>query len=80
MILSGRVALVPGVREALARRLAAVLAGVRVHALAGFAGHGRAAAQGAALIADGLAGGASAALVGTLGSVRPPAPCSIISM
>jgi predicted butyrate kinase (DUF1464 family) len=48
------------------RRFAAVAA-PPVHPLAGFASVAMQAAQGAALIADGLAGGRSAALVDALG-------------
>ena len=67
VMLSGRLARVAGVRDEFARRLARVMAGVPVHVLAGFAATAKQAAQGAALIADGLAGGASAALVEALG-------------
>ena len=42
------------------------MAGVPVHVLTGFAAVAKPAAQGAALIADGLAGGASAPLVDAL--------------
>jgi len=63
VILSGRLARVAGVRDELARRLA----DASVEVLTGFAAVARQAAQGAALIADGLAGGQSAALVETLG-------------
>ena len=67
VILSGRMARVAGVREELTRRLAGVIAGRPVHVLTGFAVVAKQGAQGAALIADGLAGGASAALVDALG-------------
>jgi predicted butyrate kinase (DUF1464 family) len=79
VILSGRLARVAGVRDELTRRLARVhptrpsgpgsdgIAGASVEVLTGFAAVARQAAQGAALIADGLAGGQSAALVETLG-------------
>jgi len=67
VILSGRLAQVPGVRDELARRLAGVVAGRPVHLLIGFAAVAKQAAQGAALIADGLAGGDSTALVDALG-------------
>ena len=67
VILSGRLAQVPGVREELTRRLAGVVAGRPVHLLSGFATVAKHAAQGAALIADGLAGGGSAALIDALG-------------
>jgi predicted butyrate kinase (DUF1464 family) len=66
VILSGRMAWVAGVRDLLAARLAAVVrAPVRV--LRGFARVAKQAAQGAALIADGLAGGGHAPLVDALG-------------
>ena len=67
VMLSGRLALVAGVRDELAGRLARVVAGASVHVLTGFAKVAKQAAQGAALIADGLAGGRSAALVDALG-------------
>jgi predicted butyrate kinase (DUF1464 family) len=67
VVLSGRLALVAGVRDELAGRLARVIAGASVHVLTGFAEVAKQAAQGAALIADGLAGGRSAALVDALG-------------
>jgi len=66
VMLSGRLARVAGVRDELARRLASVMAGVPVHVLTGFAAIAKQAAQGAALIADGLAGGAAAPLVDAL--------------
>jgi predicted butyrate kinase (DUF1464 family) len=67
VIVSGRLARVPGVRDELARRLADVIAERPVRALTGFASVAKQAAQGAALLADGLAGGRSAALVDALG-------------
>ena len=68
VILSGRVAGVRGVRDALAARLGRVTGNAPVHELAGFARVAKQGAQGAALIADGLAGGATAArLVETMG-------------
>ena len=67
VMLSGRAASVAGVRDELATRLAAVMAGASVHVLTGFAKIAKQAAQGAALIADGLAGGRSAPLVEALG-------------
>jgi predicted butyrate kinase (DUF1464 family) len=67
IVLSGRLAGVSGVRDEFARRLAAVRADLIVQTIAGFATVAKAAAQGAALIADGLAGGRSAPLVETLG-------------
>ena len=67
VLLSGRLASVALVRDELEQRLAAIAPGFAVHALVGFAASAKHAAQGAALIADGLAGGASAALVDALG-------------
>ena len=54
-------------RDELARRLTGVVAGASVHVLAGFATVAKQGAQGAALLADGLAGGRSAALVDAMG-------------
>ena len=67
VILSGRVAGLTGVGDELARRLTGMAAGASVHVLTGFATVAKQAAQGAALVADGLAGGRSAALVDALG-------------
>jgi len=67
VVLSGRMAGVAGVREQLASRLGAVLRGGSVDVLAGFATVAKHAAQGAALLADGLAGGQAALLVERLG-------------
>jgi predicted butyrate kinase (DUF1464 family) len=67
VMLSGRLAGVPGVRDEFARRLALVMPKRPVRVLSGFAATARQAAQGAALIADGLADGKSAALVDALG-------------
>jgi predicted butyrate kinase (DUF1464 family) len=67
VVLSGRLALLGGVREELTRRLADSVSHASVHVLSGFATIAKQAAQGAALIADGLAGGRSSALVETLG-------------
>jgi predicted butyrate kinase (DUF1464 family) len=64
VVLSGRMAADPAIRE----RLASALAGVgAVHPLAGFAARAKQGAQGAALLADGLAGGMRQALVDRLG-------------
>ena len=68
---------IASVRDELTRRLAAVAA-PPVHVLTGFATVAKQAAQGAALVADGLAGGASAALVDALGIREARARCSII--
>ena len=66
IIISGRFAGSEGVRDELTRRFAAVSA-PPVSALEGFASVAGQSAQGAALIADGLAGGTAATLVATLG-------------
>lgn len=67
VMLSGRVAHDPGVRDQLRIRLAAVAAGADVQVLSGFASVAKQAAQGAAVLADGLSGGPSARLVEALG-------------
>jgi predicted butyrate kinase (DUF1464 family) len=67
VVLSGRLARAAVVREALERRLTAALGDVSVHVLTGFAQVAKQAAQGAALMADGLAGGASKPLVDAMG-------------
>ena len=63
VVLSGRLANDAAIRDELTRRLT----GLSVHVLKGFASIAKQAAQGAALIADGLAGGRSAALVDAMG-------------
>ena len=63
VVLSGRVAALAGVRDTLAARLVRVAVGATVRLLGGFAAVAKQGAQGAALIADGLAGGAHAPLV-----------------
>jgi predicted butyrate kinase (DUF1464 family) len=67
VILSGRVARIAGVRDQVAERLRDVVEAAPVHVLKGIATVAKQAAQGAALLADGLAGGASSALVEALG-------------
>jgi predicted butyrate kinase (DUF1464 family) len=67
VILSGRMAWVSGVEAELTARLSAVTVHATVHVLRGFAAAAKQGAQGAALLADGLAGGASAHLVDSLG-------------
>lgn len=67
VVLSGRVARLPGVRGAIEQRLAPLMTGVSIHVLAGLGASAKPGAQGAALLADGLAGGRSAELVETLG-------------
>jgi predicted butyrate kinase (DUF1464 family) len=66
VILSGRVARIPAVREDLARR-AAIARGMTVEILEGSTRTATQAAEGAALLADGLAGGGQAPLVDLLG-------------
>ncbi len=67
VILSGRVARIGGVVEELARRLASALPRATVCGLSGFAATSKQGAQGAAVIADGLAGGRFAPIVDALG-------------
>lgn len=67
VLLSGRVAQIPALRDELTARLARVIAGCEVRTVRGFARTAKHAAQGAALIADGLSGGRAAALVRRLG-------------
>jgi predicted butyrate kinase (DUF1464 family) len=66
-VLSGRLAQAAAIHDALSRRLTAAIADVSVEVLKGLAAVSKHAAQGAAIVADGLAGGASAALVDRLG-------------
>jgi predicted butyrate kinase (DUF1464 family) len=67
VVLSGRLAHVAGVRDRLTDALHRVTGGASPRVLTGFAIVSKQAAQGAALIADGLAGGSSGPLVETLG-------------
>jgi predicted butyrate kinase (DUF1464 family) len=67
MILSGRMARVDGLRQELATRIAGVIPGVPLYLLGGDTATGKPAARGAALLADGLAGGAASWLVESLG-------------
>jgi predicted butyrate kinase (DUF1464 family) len=67
LVLSGRVSGNSRVREDLAHRLTLAGHPMSIAHLAGFASSASHAAQGAALVADGLAGGRSATLVDTLG-------------
>jgi predicted butyrate kinase (DUF1464 family) len=73
ILVAGRLAKAPGMREALAGRLAHV-APVRV--AAGVGAHTKVAAQGAAVLADGLAGGRYTPLVERLG-VRGSGGCAL---
>jgi predicted butyrate kinase (DUF1464 family) len=63
VVVSGRSARSARVRDELAHRLLGVVDGVSVHTLDGLASLSSQAAQGAALIADGLSGGAAKPLV-----------------
>jgi predicted butyrate kinase (DUF1464 family) len=67
VIVSGRFAAVPGLYDGLEQRLARVITSPSVGVLTGFAGAARQAAQGAALVADGLAGGRFRSLVDVIG-------------
>lgn len=67
VVLSGRLGKVGVIRGGLMTRLARVVHGGTVEALSGFATVAKHAAQGAALLADGLAGGSAAGLVDALG-------------
>jgi predicted butyrate kinase (DUF1464 family) len=66
VILSGRMARAEGVQGELARRIASLIPNAKVHLLGGDATSGEPTARGAALLADGLAGGAAAEVVCTL--------------
>ena len=70
VVLSGRMATFDRVRDDLARRLSTVAPQLAIHPLRGFARTAKQGAQGAALVANGLAGGREAALVQTLGIQR----------
>ena len=67
VVLSGRGARVDGVRDLFAERLTRVTGAAPVRRLDGFARVAKEGAQGAALVADGLAGGRQAPLVEALG-------------
>ena len=67
VILSGRVARIEHVYVELARRIGAALPGATIRTLVGFGGTAKQGAQGAAVMADGLAGGRFAAIVDALG-------------
>jgi predicted butyrate kinase (DUF1464 family) len=67
VVVSGRAGTHPHVMTEITRGLARIVPGGTVSSLAGFAGEASRAAQGAALIAEGLAGGRTAALVDALG-------------
>lgn len=67
VMLSGRLTGLASTRDHLTRRLAPFTRGGTIQVLQGFTGSAKHAAQGAALLADGLAGGASAPIVDALG-------------
>jgi predicted butyrate kinase (DUF1464 family) len=67
LVVSGRLASEPLLQHELTRRLATPMGKVTMHPLTGFTSGAKQGAQGAALLADGLAGGASESLVTTLG-------------
>ena len=67
IVLSGRLARVATIRGGLTSRLQRLLPGGTIEALTGIATIAKHAAQGAAILADGLAGGSGADLVQTLG-------------
>jgi predicted butyrate kinase (DUF1464 family) len=67
VVLSGRLARLATIRGGLMSRLSRVLPGGAVEVLGGIATVAKHAAQGAAVLADGLAGGGAADLVETLG-------------
>jgi predicted butyrate kinase (DUF1464 family) len=67
VVLSGRLARLATIRGGLMSRLSRVLPGGTVEVLGGIATVAKHAAQGAAVLADGLAGGSAAELVQTLG-------------
>jgi len=67
VILSGRVARLPHVRDELARRIGGPLPDATIHTLEGLGGTAKQGAQGAAIIADGIVGGRCAAIVEALG-------------
>lgn len=67
VVLSGRLAKVATIRGGLMSRLSRVIPGVTIELLSGLASAAKHAAQGAALLADGLAGGSAAPLVDALG-------------
>ena len=67
LVVSGRMARDATVTQQIQQRLAPAMRGLTLHVLTGFAEVAKQASQGAALIADGLAGGPSAELVDTLG-------------
>jgi predicted butyrate kinase (DUF1464 family) len=70
VVISGRVASFDRVRDDLTRRLASVAPHLKICPLRGFAKVAKQGAQGAALVADGLAGGREAELVSVLGVQR----------
>jgi predicted butyrate kinase (DUF1464 family) len=70
VVISGRVAAYERVQSDLSRRLSTVAPQVTVHAMRGLRATAKHGAQGAAIVADGLAGGRDTELVRTLGISR----------
>jgi predicted butyrate kinase (DUF1464 family) len=70
VVISGRMAAFDRVRDDLARRLATTAPQLAIHRLRGFARTAKQGAQGAAIVANGLAGGREAELVQLLGVQR----------
>ena len=70
VVISGRMAAVDRVRDELSRRLATVAPQLAVHPLRGFSSRAKQGAQGAALVASGLAGGREAEIVSVTGIQR----------
>ena len=70
VVISGRVAGFERVRDDLTRRLTTIAPQLKVCALRGFAKVAKQGAQGAALVADGIAGGRESELVSVLGVQR----------
>lgn len=66
VVLSGRLASIAAIRREIEQRLTTLIDDVTVQVSSGFAAVATQAAQGAALLADGLAGGAAAPLVETM--------------
>jgi predicted butyrate kinase (DUF1464 family) len=67
VVMSGRLARVSTIRGGLVSRLSRVFVGGTIDTLTGIATDAKHAAQGAAILADGLAGGSAAEVVETLG-------------
>jgi predicted butyrate kinase (DUF1464 family) len=70
VVISGRMSAFDRVRDELVRRLSTVAPQLAIYRLRGFSPRAKQGAQGAALVADGLAGGREAALVSVTGILR----------